>query len=48
MSNKANESVERKGQLIGKVPNQKQQIDGKKPIPKGKQLLTEQEKGGAK
>ena len=47
MENKANEQVERKGNLINTVPNpkKKEQIDGTKPIPKGKQLLTEK-KGG--
>ena len=47
MENKANEQVERKGNLINTVPNpkKKEQIDGTKPSPKGKQLLTEKEGG---
>ena len=47
MENKANEQVKRKGNLINTVPNpkKKEQIDGTKPIPKGKQLLTEKEGG---
>ena len=46
MSNKVNEQVERKGNLIDNVPTpkKKEQIDGKKAIPNGKQLLIE--KGG--
>ncbi len=45
MENKANEQVERKGNLITDVPDPKKKlIDGKKPIPTGKQLITE--KGG--
>lgn len=45
MENKANEQVERKGNLITNVQDpKKKQIDGTKPIPKGKHLITE--KGG--
>lgn len=46
MSNKMNEQVERKGNLIDNVPTpkEKEQIDGKKPKNNGKQLLIE--KGG--
>ena len=47
MKKKANEQVERKGNLINTDPNpkKKEKIDGTKPIPKGKQLLTEKEGG---
>lgn len=45
MSDNVKEQMERKGKLITNVPDhKKQQVDGTKPIPKGKQLLTE--KGG--
>lgn len=42
--------MEHKGKLIDKdnVPNRKQVIDGKKPIPKGKQIITEKGKEGKK
>lgn len=47
MANNVNEGLERKGCLITNVPApDKKRIDGTKPIPKGKQLLTE--KGGKK
>lgn len=39
------EQLEHKKTLVD-VPNKKEVIDGKKPIPKGKQLITE--KGGSK
>lgn len=44
MSN-VNEQLERKKPFVD-VPNKKKMIDGKKPIPKGKKLITEE--GGSK
>ena len=42
MANNVNEGLERKGNLITNVPAPgKKRIEGTKPIPKGKQLLTE-------
>ena len=46
MSKNLTEQLERKGNLITDVPKPKKPIDAEKPIPKGKQLLTE--KGGKK
>lgn len=44
MANNTNEGLERKGNLISNVSDSdKKRIDGTKPIPKGKQLLTEKD-----